>query len=114
MYAGRFRSVFHCFSGTPQQAAAVYDLGHLISFTGIVTFKNAGIVRETALAAPDDGFMLETDCPYLAPVPYRGKRCEPAFTTETAKFIADLRSVSIATIAEQTTRTAEQFFHFPA
>ncbi len=112
-YAGQFRAVFHCFGGTPDQARTVYELGHVISFTGIVTFKNAGIVRETAVAAPDNGFMLETDCPYLAPVPYRGKRCEPAFAMETAKFIADLRTASIVTIAQQTTQTAEHFFRFP-
>ncbi len=110
-YAGQLRCVFHCFGGTPQQAATVHELGHLISFTGIVTFRNAAIVRETAVAIPGNGFMLETDCPYLAPVPYRGKRCEPAFTRDTAKLIADLRAVSIEVLAKQTTDTAEHFFH---
>jgi TatD DNase family protein len=111
-YKGQLRGVFHCFSGSPEHAAAVSELGHLISFTGIVTFKNAGVVRESAIAAQNNGFMVETDCPYLAPVPYRGKRCEPAFAMATAKFIADLRGVSVELIAQQTTRAAEDFFLF--
>ena len=111
-YSGQLRGVFHCFGGTPQQAATVYELGHLISFTGIVTFKNAATVRETAIAVPDNAFMIETDCPYLAPVPHRGKRCEPAFAKNTAKRIAELRAVPIECLAEQTTCTAEKFFSF--
>src|ERR1041385_6450174 len=78
-YSGRLRGVFHCFGGTLEQANEVLDLGHLVSFTGIVTFKNGKQVREVAASVPLDSFMVETDCPYLAPVPYRGKRCEPAY-----------------------------------
>jgi TatD DNase family protein len=79
-YTGRIRGVFHCFGNRPDQAMEVIALGHLVSFTGIVTFKNAALVRETAVRVPEDSFMVETDCPYLAPVPHRGKRCEPAYT----------------------------------
>ena len=77
-YTGRVRGVFHCFGGTLAQADEVIALGHLVSFTGIVTFKNARQVQGTAQNVPADKFMVETDCPYLAPAPDRGKRCEPA------------------------------------
>ena len=111
-YSGRLRGVFHCFGGTPAQAAEVLALGHLISFTGIVTFKNGATVRETAASVPADRFMVETDCPYLAPVPYRGKRCEPAHTRETALAVAQARGVGLEELAAQTTATAERFFRF--
>ena len=104
--------VFHCFGGTPAQASEVLALGHLVSFTGIVTFKNGATVRETAAAVPSDRFMVETDCPYLAPVPFRGKRCEPAYTRETAAVVALARGESLETVAAQTTRNAEAFFRF--
>jgi TatD DNase family protein len=109
-YTGRLRGVFHCFGGDLAQAEALFSMNHLVSFTGIVTFKNAAIVRETAAAAPADRFMVETDCPYLAPVPHRGKRCEPAHTRLVAEKIAELRGVPLETLAEETTRTAEAFF----
>ena len=111
-YSGRVRGVFHCFGGTPAQAAEVIALGHLVSFTGIVTFKNGAQVRETAAAVPADRYMVETDCPYLAPVPYRGKRCEPAHTRETALAVAQARGISLDDLAAQTTATAEGFFRF--
>ena len=111
-YTGRVRGVFHCFGGTPAQAAEVIALGHLVSFTGIVTFKNGVAVRETAASVPADRFMVETDCPYLAPVPYRGKRCEPAHTRETAAVVARARGISLDELAAQTTATAEGFFRF--
>ena len=109
-YTGRLRGVFHCFGGTPAQADEVLALGHLVSFTGIATFKNAAGVRETAAHVPADRFMVETDCPYLAPVPYRGKRCEPAHTRETAVAVAAARGETLETLARQTTATAEAFF----
>lgn len=109
-YTGRVRGVFHCFGGTPQQAAEVIALGHLVSFTGIVTFKNAALVRETAASVPTDRYMVETDCPYLAPVPYRGKRCEPGHTREVAAAVALERRISLEEVAAQTTATAEKFF----
>ncbi|MCS7063000.1 MAG: TatD family hydrolase [Methylacidiphilales bacterium] len=109
-YTGRLRGVFHCFGGTLEQAMDLLRLGHIVSFTGIVTFKNAQQVQNTAAQVPLDSFMVETDCPYLAPTPFRGKRCEPAHTRVIAETVAMLRSVSLQSIAEQTTATAEKFF----
>ena len=111
-YTGKVRGVFHCFGGTPREAAEVASLGHLVSFTGIITFKNAEQVRETAAAVPADGYMVETDCPYLAPVPHRGKRAEPAHTRLVAETVATVRGISLEEVAAQTTRTAEAFFRF--
>jgi len=111
-YTGKLRGVFHCFGGTPQEAAEVAALGHLVSFTGIITFKNAEQVRLTAAAVSADGYMVETDCPYLAPVPYRGKRAEPAHTRLVAEKIAEVRGITLEEVAEATTRTAEGFFRF--
>jgi len=79
-YTGKLRGVFHCFGGSLDEANEVLDLDHLVSFTGIVTFKNGVAVREVAAQIPLWKLMVETDCPYLAPVPFRGKRCEPAHT----------------------------------
>lgn len=104
------RGVFHCFGGTPDQAEEVIALGNLVSFTGIITFKNAPEVRATAAAIPVDRFMVETDCPYLAPVPHRGKRCEPAYTRQVAETIAQIRGMDLESVAMQTTATAENFF----
>lgn len=109
-YTGKLRGVFHCFGNTPDQAQEILALGHLVSFTGVVTFKNAALVRETVAAIPPDAFMLETDCPYLAPVPHRGKRCDPAHTRLVAEKIAETRRSSLEEIAATTTRTAEAFF----
>ena len=111
-FAGKVRAQFHCFGKSPAHAEAVLADGHLVSFTGIVTFKNAAIVQETAARLPAGTFMVETDCPYLAPVPFRGKRCEPAHTRDTANFIANLRAQPIAQLESETTATAEEFFRF--
>ena len=111
-FAGKVRAQFHCFGKSLAHAEAVLADGHLVSFTGIVTFKNAVIVQETAARLPTGTFMVETDCPYLAPVPFRGKRCEPAHTRATAEFIAELRAQPPAELAAQTTATAEAFFRF--
>ena len=111
-YTGKVRGVFHCFGGTPEEASEVAALGHLVSFTGIITFKNAEQVRLTAAAVPADGYMVETDCPYLAPVPHRGKRAEPAHTRLVAEIIAGVRGISLEEVAAATTRTAESFFRF--
>jgi TatD DNase family protein len=113
-YAGKVRGVFHCFGGSLEQANAVIDLNHLVSFTGIVTFKNGLAVREVARQIPLWKFMVETDCPYLAPVPFRGKRCEPAHTRIVAETIAAARGITVEEVAEATTETAEKFFRFPA
>ena len=111
-YAGKVRGVFHCFGGSREQANEVLDQDHLVSFTGIVTFKNGANVREVASQVPLWKFMVETDCPYLAPVPFRGKRCEPAHTRIVAETIAAARGISLNEIAEATTETAEKFFRF--
>jgi TatD DNase family protein len=112
-YTGKVRGVFHCFGGSLEQANAVIDLDHLVSFTGIVTFKNGLAVREVATQIPLWKFMVETDCPYLAPVPFRGKRCEPAHTRIVAETIAGARRMTLKEVAEATTETAEKFFRFP-
>ena len=111
-YTGKLRGVFHCFGGALEQANEVLDLDHLVSFTGIVTFKNGANVREVAAKVPLWKFMVETDCPYLAPAPFRGKRCEPAHTRIVAETIAAARGVPLQEIAEATTETAENFFRF--
>ncbi|NBR64131.1 MAG: TatD family deoxyribonuclease [Verrucomicrobia bacterium] len=109
-YTGRLRGVFHCFSGDTEQACHILELGHAISFTGIVTFKNARVVQEVAKRVPLGSFFVETDCPYLAPEPDRGKRCEPAHTRQVAEKIAALRSLPLQEISRATTEAAEKFF----
>ena len=109
---GKLRGVFHCFGGSPQAAAEIAAMGHLVSFTGIVTFKNANLLQQTAKSVSADGYMVETDCPYLAPVPFRGKTCEPAHVIFTAEKIAELRGESLDKIAADTERTAHEFFRF--
>ena len=109
-FSDRLRGVFHCFTGTIEQAQPLLEHGHLISFTGIVSFKNAGVIAETARLAPANGYMIETDAPYLAPVPHRGKRCEPAFVADTARAIATLRGESAEQVAADTARNALGFF----
>ncbi|PYK79737.1 MAG: TatD family deoxyribonuclease [Verrucomicrobia bacterium] len=111
-YADKLRGVFHCFGGTREQAEEVIALNHLVSFTGIVTFKNGATVREVAAQIPLWKFMVETDCPYLAPVPFRGKRCEPAYARLVAESIATARGIPLQEVAEATTETAERFFRF--
>ena len=109
-YTGKLRGVFHCFGGSPEAAAELAAMGHLVSFTGIVTFKNAALVQETVQAVKADGYMVETDCPYLAPVPFRGKTCEPAHVRLTAEKIAELRGEVLEKVATDTERTAREFF----
>ena len=111
-YTDRLHGVFHCFGGSREQAEEVFALDHLVSFTGIVTFKNGASVREVAAQIPLTRFMVETDCPYLAPVPFRGKRCEPAYTRLVAESIAAAREIPLQELAEATTETAENFFRF--
>jgi TatD DNase family protein len=109
-YTPKVRAVFHCFVGTPEEQRQVAALNSLVSFTGIVTFKNAATVRETVRSTPRDGFMLETDCPFLAPVPYRGKRCEPAYVANIAQLIAQERNCTMEELSAATCRTAQEFF----
>ncbi|MEQ2006072.1 MAG: TatD family hydrolase [Limisphaerales bacterium] len=109
-FAGRVRGVFHCFVGTPEQMRRVLALNSLVSFTGIVTFKNAQTVRETLAATPLGSFMLETDAPFLAPVPYRGKRCESAYVREIAAAVAQVKGCSVEELSTATCATAREFF----
>ena len=88
----------------------VLALGSFVSFTGIVTFKNGQNVRDTVAATPLGKFMLETDCPYLAPVPYRGKRCEPAYVKEISETIAQVKGCSLDELSKATNCAAEEFF----
>lgn len=108
--AGDAGFVMHCFGGTIHEAKRAVDLGGLVSFTGVLTFKNAGALREIAAALPLDKLMVETDCPYMAPVPYRGKRCEPAYVAEVARTLALLHGVEAEHAAAVTTDTAKAFF----
>lgn len=109
-FVGRVRGVFHCFAGDVVAMQRVLAIGSLVSFTGIVTFKNGQNVRDTVAATPLGKFMLETDCPYLAPVPYRGKRCEPAYVKEIAQIIADTKGCSLEQLSVETCETAKEFF----
>jgi len=102
--------VIHCFSEDPPFAKAALDLGFVASFSGIVTFKNARAIQEAAKAQPLDAILVETDAPYLAPLPHRGKRNEPAFVAHTAAFIAALRGTTPEAIAETTTQNARRLF----
>ena len=97
-------AVFHCF---PER---VFAAGGIISFTGIATFKNAQAVVDTVKAAPSGSFMLETDSPYLSPVPHRGKRCEPGFTRFTAEAIANQRGIALESLITETENVVESFF----
>ena len=109
-FSEKLRAVLHCHTSDWESAKPLVDRGHLISFTGIVTYKSAAVVLEAAGAAVAGQFMVETDAPYLAPVPHRGSRCEPGYIRDTAECIAKARNVSIESLAAHTTETAEQFF----
>ena len=111
-FRNKLRAVFHCFTHSWESAKPLIEDGHLISFTGVVTFKNANIIQECATQCPEAAFMLETDSPYLAPVPFRGKRCEPMHVKNTAEFIANLRGISLEEIGACTNRNADSFFEF--
>ena len=113
-YSSRLRGVFHCFSGTRDQIRELLELGHAVSFTGIVTFKNARDLHDCVRHVPGGSFFIETDCPYLSPEPHRGQRCEPAYTRLVAEKIASLRGLPLAEIARETTAAAEKFFRFPS
>jgi TatD DNase family protein len=106
------KAVFHCFTGGLAELHEVLALGHHVSFTGIATFKSAGDVRAAAKAAALEKLMVETDAPYLAPVPHRGKRCEPAFVRITAEAIAKERGMNSDDFARATSENAERFFGF--
>lgn len=108
--AGSAGGVFHCFTETAEVARAALDLGFYISFSGILTFKNAQDLRDVAAFVPLDRMLIETDSPYLAPVPYRGKTNNPSYVPYVAAQIANLRGVSVETIASHTSRNFEVLF----
>jgi len=109
-FADTVRAVFHCFASDAATMQRVLALGSLVSFTGIVTFKNGQNVRDTLAATPLDKFMLETDSPFLAPIPYRGKRCEPAYVKEISEVVAQVKGCSLDELSRATGATAEEFF----
>ena len=106
------KGVLHCWTGTPKEMEQFLDLGFYISFSGIVTFPKAHEIHECAKLVPKDKYLIETDSPFLAPVPYRGKRNEPAFVENVAKVMADLRSTEFITIAKESSKNAEDLFKF--
>ena len=107
---GQARGVIHCFTEDWAFAEAVLDLGFYLSFSGIVTFKSAAQIQEVAQRAPIDRILVETDAPYLAPVPHRGKTNEPAYVKHTAEFVAQLRGIELEELAEKTTRNFFRLF----
>jgi TatD DNase family protein len=107
---GAFPALIHCFTASADFARKVLDLGLTISLSGIVTFKNAKELQAIAAELPEDRLLVETDAPFLAPVPHRGQVCEPAFTADTARFVAGLRGVEAAALAEATTRNFFNLF----
>lgn len=104
MEKGAYSGVIHCFTASGAFADIALELGFFISISGIVTFKNAKALQETAARIPADRLLVETDSPFLAPVPHRGRPCEPAFVADTARFLANLRGESFESLAEATTR----------
>jgi TatD DNase family protein len=110
-YAGaERRGIFHCFSGSMDLARRAIALGFMISFSGIVTFKKADELRAIAKQVPLDRLLIETDCPYLSPIPYRGKRNEPAYVVEVARCLAGLHGVEIEEIGRVTSENFRRFF----
>ncbi len=107
MKRGAYCGVIHCFTASDNFARIALDLGLYISISGIVTFKNATALQATAATIPSDRLLIETDSPFLAPVPHRGRPCEPAFVADTARFLADLRQVELAELA---TATRDNFY----
>jgi TatD DNase family protein len=110
MGKGAFAGLLHCFTSSAMLAEAALSLGLYISFSGVLTFKNSGPLRDIARAVPMDRMLVETDAPYLAPVPYRGKRNEPAFVAAIAQVLADVKGVSAQTIAAATSANALRLF----
>jgi TatD DNase family protein len=104
------RGVFHCFSGSRELAQRAIEIGFMISFSGIVTFKKADELRAVAKQVPLDRLLIETDCPYLTPIPYRGKRNEPAYVVEVARCLASLHDMNIEDMARITSENFNRFF----
>ena len=110
MEKGAFPALIHCFTASAGFGAKVLDLGLTISLSGIVTFKNAKELQEIAAQLPPERMLVETDSPFLAPIPHRGRTCEPAYTADTARFVAGLRGESFEQLAENTTRNFHSLF----
>lgn len=110
MEKGAFPALIHCFTASAEFGRKVLELGLTISLSGIVTFKNAKALQEAATTIPEDRLLVETDSPFLAPVPHRGKPCEPSFVADTAKFVAELRGIDAERLAEQTTANFSHLF----
>lgn len=110
---GPVRTVMHCWSGSPAETREFVALGCFVSFSGIITFKNAKAVRDSALEVPLTQLLVETDCPFLAPTPFRGKRNEPAYVEQVAHTLADLLHISSEKLAEQTSHNAAHLFRLP-
>ena len=110
---GATAGVIHCFTGGVAEARVYLDLGQYLSFSGIVTFKKATDIREAAAFAPADRILVETDAPYLAPVPHRGKRNEPAFIAQTLAVLAELRGSTVPDMDAATTENARRLFRLP-
>lgn len=110
MEQGAYSGVIHCFTASADFARIALDLGLYISLSGIVTFKNAKDLQEIAQTIPDDRLLIETDSPFLAPVPHRGRTCEPAFVSDTASFLAELKNIEIESLAAQTTSNFFRLF----
>lgn len=108
---GRVRGVMHCFTGTQWLAHQALDIGFYISFSGILTFKKSEDLRAIAATVPIDRLLIETDSPYLAPMPYRGKRNEPSYVVETAKVLADVKGISVDDLARQTVENYYTLFN---
>jgi len=108
---GELRGVIHCFTGNYEAACAYLDLGFYLSFTGIITFKNADALREVVSKVPLERILVETDSPYLTPVPHRGKRNEPAYVRFVAETIAKVKDLTVEDIAQATTANVKQLFH---
>ena len=107
----KFRGgIMHCFGGTAEMAQKLMDIGFLISFAGNITFKKAENLRDAARVVPLEKLLIETDCPFLAPIPNRGKRNEPAFVVHTARFLADFYGIELEKLADRTTRNFTDFF----
>lgn len=112
-WANKVPGVFHCFSGSAEMAQELVRLGWYVSFTGVVTFKNARRALEAIAAVPMDRIMIETDCPYLAPVPYRGKRNHSGYVPKVAEKIAEIKGLSTEEVAAITMENGKRFFRIP-
>ncbi len=109
-FADRVRGQFHCFADDAAAMQRILAMGSIVSFTGILTFKNGQNIRDTLAATPSGRFMLETDCPYLSPVPYRRNRCEPAYVKEIASVAAETKACPLDELSAATCRAAHEFF----